>query len=128
MAALPTSLENARYALLITYRRDGTPVSTPVGPIAREGTLYVYTLVTSGKAKRVRRTSRVQVAACTSRGAPTGPAIEARARIATGAEDAEMRERFRRQWARTYGPLYGLMTLVERLRRVKRCVIAIVPA
>ena len=128
MPTLPSSLLSARYALLTTYRRDGTPVSTPVGPIAHEGRLYVYTVVTSGKAKRVRRSSRVQVAPCTARGAPTGPAVEARARVTSGAEDAEMRERFRRRWGQAFGPLYAAMTLVERIRGMKRCIIAIDPA
>lgn len=128
MATLPPSLATARYVLLTTYRRDGTPVATPVGPIAHEGRLYVYTPVNSGKAKRVRRSSDVQVAPCTSRGVPTGPAIRARARVLSGVEADEMKQRFAQRWGGAFGPLYGLMRLVERARGIERCVIAVAPA
>ncbi|HKY50657.1 MAG TPA: PPOX class F420-dependent oxidoreductase [Candidatus Limnocylindria bacterium] len=127
-AALPPALASARFVLLTTYRRDGTPVSTPVGPIAEDGRLYVYTPVNSGKAKRVRRSSRVQVAPCTPRGVPTAAPVEARAQLLSGTEAEEMRARFARRWGSAFGPLYGLMRLVERARGIERCVIAIAPA
>ena len=122
------ALEGARYVLLTTYRRDGRAVPTPVGPLLRDGKVYVYTPANSGKAKRVRRTARVQVAPCTQRGEPTGPTLEGRARVLAGAEAEELLAAFRRAWRRQYGPLYGLMALVERLRGVERCVIEVTPA
>ena len=122
------ALEGARYVLLTTYRRDGRAVPTPVGPLVRDGKVYVYTPASSGKAKRVRRTARVQVAPCTRRGEPTGPALDGRARVLAGAEAEVMKEAFRRAWRQQYGPLYGLMALVERLRGIERCVIEITSA
>ena len=122
------ALEGARYVLLTTYRRDGRAVPTPVGPLVRDGKVYVYTPASSGKAKRVRRTARVQVAPCTQRGEPTGPALDGRARVLAGAEAEAMQEAFRRVWRQQYGPLYGLMALVERLRGIERCVIEITSA
>ncbi|WP_022917905.1 pyridoxamine 5'-phosphate oxidase family protein [Ruania albidiflava] len=47
---------------LTTYRRDGTPVSTPVWMAPADGRWYVYTASRSGKAKRIARDGRVQVA------------------------------------------------------------------
>ena len=122
------ALEGTRYVLLTTYRRDGRAVPTPVGPLVRDGKVYVYTPASSGKAKRVRRTARVRVAPCTQRGEPTGPALDGRAWVLAGAEAAAMQEAFRRAWRQQYGPLYGLMALVERLRGIERCVIEITPA
>ena len=122
------ALEGARYVLLTTYRRDGRAVPTPVGPLVRDGKVYVYTPASSGKAKRVRRTARVEVAPCTRRGEPTGRALDGRARVLAGAEADAMKEAIRRAWRRQYGPLYGLMALVERLRGIERCVIEITSA
>ena len=121
-------LREARYVLLTTYRRDGTPMPTPVGPIVQDGKVYAYTPANSGKAKRVRRTARVEVAPCTRRGEPTGPPIGGHARVLGGPEAAAMNAQFGRLWRRQYGPLYFVMALVERLRGVERCVIEVTPA
>jgi hypothetical protein len=75
-----------RYVLLTTYRRDGTPIGTPVhsavvGPIA-----YIRTFDPSGKLKRMRRSHDVEIAPCTIRGRVRGPAMRATARILDGEE------------------------------------------
>jgi uncharacterized protein len=77
-----------RNALLTTYKRDGTPVGTPVhiavdGPVA-----YIRTFDPSGKLKRIRNNPDVELAPSTIRGRPTGPAMRARARILAGEESA----------------------------------------
>ncbi|MDF5754020.1 PPOX class F420-dependent oxidoreductase [Spongiactinospora sp. TRM90649] len=79
-------LAGARTVLLTTFRKDGTPVGTPVVTAIHDGVLYASTLENSGKVKRIRRDARVTVGPCTLRGAPTGPAVEARARVLDGAE------------------------------------------
>ena len=75
--------------VLTTYRRDGTPVSTPVhiavdGPVA-----YIRTFDPSGKLKRMRRTAEVEIAPSTMRGRVTGDAMRATARILSGDEAAK---------------------------------------
>jgi uncharacterized protein len=61
-------LRDARYISLTTYKRDGTPVATPVW-FAPSDDRYVFT---SGpetwKARRLRRDPRVQVQVCDGRG------------------------------------------------------------
>jgi PPOX class probable F420-dependent enzyme len=47
---------------------------------------FFRTWQTSGKAKRLRRDARVEVAPATLRGERTGPAIAARARLLDGAD------------------------------------------
>jgi uncharacterized protein len=74
--------------LLTSFRRDGTPVGTPVH-IAVEGDhAYFRTWNTAWKLKRLRNNPEVEVAPSTVRGTPTGPAIRARTRILAGAESA----------------------------------------
>lgn len=75
------SLKGHRYALVITYRRNGEGVSTPVWFALADGRLYASTHVDSGKVKRIRREPRVLVAACTARGKPLGDAVPANARV-----------------------------------------------
>ena len=86
-------------SLLVTYRRDGTPVPTPVWAAAAGGLLYVRTERAAGKVKRLRRDPRMLVAPCTVRGRPLGAPFEASARVLS----AEEEPRGERALARRYG-------------------------
>jgi PPOX class probable F420-dependent enzyme len=77
-----------RHILLTTYRRDGTPVGTPVHVAVEGDVAYVRTFDPSGKVKRIRNNEDVDVAPSTWRGRPTGEASKARARILSGDEAA----------------------------------------
>jgi PPOX class probable F420-dependent enzyme len=68
-------------SLLVTYRRDGTPVPTPVWAAEADGRLYVRTERTAGKVKRLRNNPRLLVAPCTVRGKPLGTPLGATARM-----------------------------------------------
>jgi PPOX class probable F420-dependent enzyme len=84
------SIEDVRAhkrALLVTYRRDGTPVPTPVWAAEADGRLYVRSERASGKAKRLRRDPRMLVAPCTVRGKPLGAPFEATARMLSPQEE-----------------------------------------
>jgi uncharacterized protein len=70
-----------KYLSLTTYRRDGTPVSTPVWFVEEEGRLFVTTAADSYKAKRLRRNPAAMVAPCTARGVPKGDAIPVQVRF-----------------------------------------------
>jgi uncharacterized protein len=110
-------------ALLVTYRRDGTPVPTPVWAAAAGGRLYVRSERASGKLKRLRNDARLLVAPCTVRGKPLGAPFEARARI-LAAEEEPIAER-------ALSDRYGLgRELFERamdLLRVDMCFLEITP-
>jgi uncharacterized protein len=81
-------LAKSRYISLTTFRRDGTPVATPVWMASRGEELVVYTSRSTGKVKRLRSTSRVLVGPCDMRGRPTGEIVEATARLQDEAETA----------------------------------------
>lgn len=79
-------LSGAKTILLTTYKREGAQVQTPVS-IAFEGCrAYFRTWHKTGKAKRLANNPEVTVAPSTFRGAPTGPAVRARARLLGGDE------------------------------------------
>ena len=73
---------------LTTFRRDGTPVSTPVNVAVAGDRVFFRTYEQAGKFKRLRNDSHVRVAPSTWRGEPTGPAMDARAEPLTGPDDA----------------------------------------
>src|SRR5262245_32945302 len=72
---------------LTTYKRDGTPVSTPVNVAVSGDRAYFRTYGETWKFKRLSRNQDVEVAPSTLRGDPTGEATHARARLLTGTED-----------------------------------------
>ncbi len=74
-------LRRARYLSLASYRRDGTPVATPVWFAEDSGALYVFTNEEAGKVKRLRRDARVRVARCTVGGRLLGPWFDSEARL-----------------------------------------------
>ena len=75
-----------RTALLTTYKRDGTPVATPVTIAVDGDRAYVRTWDSAWKAKRMRNHPGVLVAPSTVRGRATGPSIAARSRLLDGDE------------------------------------------
>ncbi|MCX5143992.1 PPOX class F420-dependent oxidoreductase [Streptomyces sp. NBC_00338] len=68
----------SEYVSLTTYRKDGTPVATPVWAAVDGGELFVWTKTDSWKVKRLRNDGRVRVTVCDVRG-----------RIAEGAPSAD---------------------------------------
>ncbi|MGH3095157.1 MAG: PPOX class F420-dependent oxidoreductase [Streptosporangiales bacterium] len=88
------ALSQRTYTLLTTYRRDGTPVGTPVHVASPPGDEigYFRTWHTTGKAKRLRRDGRVELAPSTFRGKPLGASIPAQARLLEAAEEKHAAE------------------------------------
>jgi PPOX class probable F420-dependent enzyme len=73
----------SRYVSLVTYRRDGTPVATPVWHVVRGDELFIVSEADAWKVKRIRHDSRVTVTVCDVRGrtAPGAPSAEGTARL-----------------------------------------------
>jgi PPOX class probable F420-dependent enzyme len=58
------------YALVVTFRRSGQPVPTPMWFGLHTGRVYVESLADAGKVKRLQHDRHVRVAPCTVRGKP----------------------------------------------------------
>lgn len=102
-----------KYLLVTSYRKNGTPVTTPVWVVRDGDTLGVRTPADSWKVKRIQARGDILVGPCDLRGNPTGDQIPATAEIADKATGA----RYRSLIARKYGILGRLMMLDSRLRR-----------
>ncbi len=101
----------AKYVLLTTYNKDGTPVASPLWAARDGNALVVWTVVDSWKVKRLRRNNNVLVQPCDARGTKTfGPLVAGVGEISDGAHAAALIER-------KYGLLGRLTVLGSRLRR-----------
>lgn len=102
------------YISLTTFKRDGTPVSTPVWVAGDDGRLLVHSAADTWKVKRIRRDSHVRVASCGATGKVHGEAIAAEAAIRPDTALVEELE------ARKYGLKYRLVHLSGVLNRTLR--------
>ena len=106
-----------KYLSLTTYRRDGSPVSTPVWFVEEGGRLFVTTGADSYKAKRLRRNPVAMVAPCSARGALKGDPIPVRVEFLPVAEqtriDRLMAEKYRVDRILIL-PIYRLVTKLRR--------------
>ena len=77
------SLDRHKYLSLATFRSTGAEVRTPVWFAPVDGKLLVVTAGDSGKAKRLRRSSRARIAPCTAQGKILGEWRDVEARLVT---------------------------------------------
>lgn len=99
---IPAEIAESRYISLVTFRRDGTSVPTPVWAAEDGGELLVWTKDDSWKVKRLRRDSRVTVTPCDARGRAKEAArtVEGSGRLME--EEGEL-TRVRKAMGRKYG-------------------------
>ncbi|WP_326587107.1 PPOX class F420-dependent oxidoreductase [Streptomyces sp. NBC_01294] len=112
-------LGRARYVSLTTFRKDGTPVATPVWAVADGGELYVWTRSDSWKVKRIRNDGRVTVTACDVRGrvAEGAPVWEGEARLLDEAGLRRVRKLLSRKYTWQFWTLDVPATLARRGKR-----------
>lgn len=107
------ALAAAEYLLVTSFRKDGSPVATPLWVVPDGDALAVWTPAESYKVKRIRRNPAVEVAPCTYSGTPTGEAYAGTATLLDAAGTQRVRDAIRAK----YG-LVGWLTLTgSRLRR-----------
>jgi PPOX class probable F420-dependent enzyme len=117
-------LAGHHYIALTTYRKNGTPVVTPVWFVSDGERLAIWTSVESGKVKRLRHTPRVHLAPSTHGGRVLG-------RCAAGVAHFVPPERASR-WERAFQAKYGwqqrLFALLWKVQHQAHVYIEITPA
>ncbi len=93
-------LRGHKYCVLVTYKRGGEAVPTPVWFGLDGVNLYVRSEANVAKVKRVRNDPHVRVAPCTARGKPLGPPAEGWARVL---DESSSRERAEAALQANYG-------------------------
>jgi len=121
-----------KYLSLVSFKRDGTPVATPLWFVVDGGRLLVITDAHSAKVKRIRRNPEVTVAPCKAGGRLTGEPIAARAEILPSGEVAPAQRLMGRRYRVDRIVILPVYNLVQRLRGRRpsgdAAVLAITPA
>lgn len=110
-----------KYLNLESFRKNGTPVQTPMWFAQEGGVLYVYSLANAGKVKRIRNNPLVRVTPCTVRGKVKGTWVEAKARMLDGAEA----ERGNKLLTGKYGLAKRIGNLFRKIMKREHAVMAI---
>lgn len=121
-------LGDETYVSVTTFKRDGTPVSTPVWVARDDGRLLVHSAANSWKVKRIRGNNHVQVAGCSFNGKVHGDTFDGEATLL--ADTATVQALEKRKYGLVYRLITGLTALNRCLRRkpdVESVTIAIVP-
>jgi PPOX class probable F420-dependent enzyme len=127
---LPTtlsSLADERYVSITTFRRDGTPASTPVWVVSDDPhRLLVATGAGTWKVKRIKRDPHVRVAACNARGKVHGEAVDAVAHLVDEEPLVRRLQYEKYGWQkRLLESVYGLVLRLTRRPRPKEAFIEI---
>ena len=107
-----TPLDDARYISLLSFKRDGAGVATPVWAAPLDGRLVAFTNRDSYKVKRIGRNPKVRVAPCDARGKLLGPWLDGTCTIAG---DPAQQLRIMEALGRKYGWQIGIVNFFARL-------------
>lgn len=107
----------AKYVNLTTYRKNGTPVATPVWQVTSGGELFIVSDASAWKVKRIRNNSQVEVTVSDFRGRVTPGAATAKgeARLLDEAGTAQARALLARKYL-----MSRLGNAAARLLRLRR--------
>lgn len=94
-----TGFDRARQIVLVTFKRSGEAMPSPINHGVADGKLYVRTDASTGKVKRVRNNARVVVVPCNLRGKPTGQPVAGIARILPEPEHARADAAIAANWS-----------------------------
>jgi uncharacterized protein len=109
-----SELAEEPFISITTFKRDGTPVSTPVWVAGDDGRLLVQSDADTWKVKRIRRDRHVRVAPCGATGKVRGEAFDAEATILADTALVNALE------ARKYGLIYRAIGLFRAISRALR--------
>jgi PPOX class probable F420-dependent enzyme len=114
---VPADIAASKQINLITYRKDGTPVSTPVWHVAEGNSVTTVSAADAWKVKRIRRNPQVEIVACDIRGkvAPDARPVRGTATLLPPSETENARRLLESRYitARIGGT-------ITRLLRIKR--------
>jgi hypothetical protein len=121
MASDLDRLAAGKYVLVTTFRKNGTPVPTPVWVVRDGDEVVIWTAANTGKVKRIRNNGAVELAECDLRGRPRGATVKGTARIL----DEAGSERTRRLIKAKFGVIGWVTVLGSTIRRGRKGTVGI---
>jgi PPOX class probable F420-dependent enzyme len=116
VAPPPAARIQGKYVSLASFKRDGTPVATPMWFVIDGERLLALTDGASAKVKRIRRNPEVTVAPCTASGRTTGEPIAARAEILPAGDLEHAQALIERKYRLDRVLILPIYRLVQRVR------------
>ncbi len=118
------TIRDEQFINLTTFKRDGTPVPTPVWFVLYDDRLIITTARSTGKVKRILNKADVKVAPSTRMGKTTGPEQDGKARISNQDTSMPAYQALKRK----YGLLFRIIMLIHKVRRHDQVLIEVEPA
>ncbi|AKS35546.1 PPOX class F420-dependent oxidoreductase [Mycolicibacterium goodii] len=91
--------ERFRQIVLVTFKRSGQAVPSPVNHGVADGKLYLRTDASTAKVRRIRHNPDVIVVPCNLRGRPAGPVVAGVARVLPESEQARADAAIAANWS-----------------------------
>lgn len=110
---------SGKYLSVTSFKRDGSPVATPVWFVIENGRLLIYTDPASYKAKRIRRNPSVKIAPCNATGGLRGDQVAATAEFLPDSETDHVMRLIARKYRVDKVLKLPFYNLVQRLRGKK---------
>jgi len=98
-----------KYINLETYKRDNTPIKTPVWFVIDNELIYIITRESTGKVKRLRNNQDVRTVPCSFKGEPKNEWVKGKAEMITG-EEADKAIKLRKKKYGMFARLTGIFT------------------
>ena len=98
-----------KYINLETYKKDGTPVRTPVWFVIDNDLIYVITRDSTGKVKRLKNNQYVRIVSCSFKGEPKNEWVKGKTEMITG-EEADKAIKLRKKKYGMFARLSGIFT------------------
>ena len=99
-----------KYINLETYRKDQTPVKTPVWFIIKNDQIHITTKETTGKVKRLRNNPNARIAVCSMKGDVKSDWIDVKAKKIVDEGDIEKIVKLRKKKYGFYARLISIAT------------------
>jgi PPOX class probable F420-dependent enzyme len=112
----PAARFPGKYVSLVSYKRDGAPVATPMWFVADGERLLVSTDAHSAKVRRIRRNAEVTIAACRPSGRVTGEPVAAKAEVLPASEHERAQKLLERKYRLDFILILPVYKLVQRIR------------
>jgi hypothetical protein len=98
-----------KYINLETYKKDETPIRTPVWFVIDKNLIYVITRDSTGKVKRLGNNQNVRIVPCSFKGEPKNEWVKGAAENITG-EEADEIIKLRKKKYGMFARLIGIFT------------------
>ena len=113
---MAADLDTAKYVSFVTFKKDGSPVATPVWVVPFEGGYAFTTEPNAFKVKRLRNDARATLTVCNMRGAiAEGATVHIGAAVVLNESDAQRVDALIRKKYSIGHRMLGVMSVLKKI-------------